>query len=400
MTKGCFVRRTRKDPKTGRRRKAGVWSVTYDEPVPQGQPRKQRTRGGFPTRKAAEAWFETKREELCAGIVTADETSTVADYLREWIERVDVQNHTKRVYRIHVEKYIIPALGSLLLRDLRAGHIEAARDRWLTEPRVRVAKDRKDSAPPLSAHSVKHALDTLRVALRRAREKQLIVRDPFAHVKAPRFEKPEMRALDAAQAAKLLELADDSIIGAAIATAIGTGLRRGELLALRWSDVNLDAARLTVHRAIERIAGVTRFKEPKTRHSRRTIALPRFVVERLRRQRIEQVQRFSDLGIPWPTGESIVFDHAGEPWIPDSFGLHFDRLLRSTGLPRVRLHDLRHSFASMALAAGVDLKVVSLSLGHTTISTTANLYMHVVPALQSEAADRLDQAIGNASRRS
>lgn len=166
------------------------------------------------------------------------------------------------------------------------------------------------------------------------------------------------------------------------------------------SDLDFDAVRLTVHRAIERIDGVTRFKEPKTRRSRRTVALPRFVVERLRRQRIEQAQRFSDLEIPWPTGETIVFDHAGKPWIPNSFGLMFDRLLRRTGLPRVRLHDLRHTFASMALAAGVDLKVVSQSLGYTSISTTANLYLHVVPALQSEAADRLDQAIGNASRRS
>jgi integrase len=310
-----------------------------------------------------------------------------------------VQNQTRRAYRIYVEKYIIPTLGSLLLRDLRAGHIEAARDRWLTEPRVRVAKDRKDPAPPLSGHSVKHALDTLRVALRRAREKQLIVRDPFAHVKAPRFEKPEMTALDAAQAGKLLELADDSIIGAAIATAIGTGLRRGELLALRWSDLDLDAARLTVHRAIERVDGVTRFKEPKTRRSRRTVALPPFVVERLRRQRVEQVQRFSDLAIAWPTGETIVFDRAGEPWIPNSFGLLFDRLLRRTGLPRVRLHDLRHSYASLMLEAGVDLTVVSRALGHSNISTTADLYSHINASMFEGAADRLDRAIGNATRR-
>jgi integrase len=393
MIKGYIVRRTRKDPKTGKHRKASVWSVVYDEPVAQGEPRNQRTRSGFPTRKAAEAWFEAKREELRAGIFTADETSTLGAYLREWVERVDVQNQTRRAYRIYVEKYIIPTLGSLLLRDLRAGHIEAARDRWLTEPRVRVAKDRKDPAPPLSGHSVKHALDTLRVALRRAREKQLIVRDPFAHVKAPRFEKPEMTALDAAQAGKLLELADDSIIGAAIATAIGTGL------ALRWSDLDLDAARLTVHRAIERVDGVTRFKEPKTRRSRRTVALPPFVVERLRRQRVEQVQRFSDLAIAWPTGETIVFDRAGEPWIPNSFGLLFDRLLRRTGLPRVRLHDLRHSYASLMLEAGVDLTVVSRALGHSNISTTADLYSHINASMFEGAADRLDRAIGNATRR-
>ncbi len=131
------------------------------------------------------------------------------------------------------------------------------------------------------------------------------------------------------------------------------------LLALRWCDVDLDSGALTVNRAIEHIDGKPRFKDPKTKRSRRTISLPAFVMERLRRHRVEQAERFLRDGLGRPTPETLLFERGGEPWVPNTFGTFFWRILKAANLPIIRLHDLRHSFASMALAAGVDLKTVS-----------------------------------------
>jgi integrase len=182
-------------------------------------------------------------------------------------------------------------------------------------------------------------------------------------------------------------------------TSLGTGLRRGELLALRWGDVDLKSGLLTVHRAIDRSDSRTRFKDPKTKRSRRTISLPRFVVDRLRRHRVQQAQWFWANRLGRTNAETLVFERAGEPWVPNTFGTAFSRTLSEAGVPHVRLHDLRHTFASMALAAGVDLKTVSCALGHSTISTTADVYAHVTDSLMRDAADRIDGAVGRAMKK-
>jgi integrase len=139
-----------------------------------------------------------------------------------------------------------------------------------------------------------------------------------------------------------------------------------------------------------------RFKEPKTAGSRRSIPLPKFAVERLKQHRREQHDRFETLGV-WRTADTLVFDRAGEPWHPDSFGTEFARRARLLKLPPVRLHDLRHSYATLMLESGVDLKTVSQALGHSTIRITADIYAHVTPAMQQSAADRLDRIISAAA---
>ncbi|HZY97928.1 MAG TPA: site-specific integrase [Candidatus Cybelea sp.] len=218
-----------------------------------------------------------------------------------------------------------------------------------------------------------------------------------------------MRSLDSAGAAAYIQaFSSDSEMGAAVVLAIGSGLRRGELLALRWADVDLEAATLRVNRALECVAIVDpddpenrtpelRFKEPKTSGSRRSIPLPRFAVERLRQHRREQKDRFDALGT-WRTNDSLVFDRGGEPWNPNTFGTEFAKRARKMKLPPVRLHDLRHSYASLMLESGVDLKTVSQALGHSTIRITADTYAHVTPAMQQSAAERLDRIVRTAPK--
>jgi len=402
--RGHFVRRSYIDKKTGKRRKTSTWSVWYDEPRADGEPRQRKIKSGFETRRDAETWFKRKADELRQGVAPSDERQTVGAYLTEWLDALagpgsKVRPAALHAYRNHVLRHIIPAIGSVRLSELNVGHVERAKLRWASTGHGR---SKKAGDNRISPRTVRHIYGTLNAALNRAKRQRLIAVNPCELTDAPSVERKEMRALDVLGATALLRAFEGSPIDAAIVTAIGTGLRRGELLALQWRDVDLDAGTLTVNRAIEHVDGRTRFKEPKTKRSRRTISLPTFVVERLRRHRTEQKERFMADGCPdlAKAPDLLVFDRAGgEAWIPDSFGTVFWKILKDAGLPHVRLHDLRHSFASMALEAGVDLKTVSTALGHTTISTTADLYAHVTRSLMDEAAARIDGTLGNAIRR-
>lgn len=394
--RGHFVRRQYVG-KDGKRRKTSTWTVWYELPREPHEKRKQKIQGGFASRKDAVAWFTKKAEELRQGIAPADDRQTLEQYLRQWLESIadSVSGSARHAYCNYAERHIIPELGQIRVAELRAHHVEKAKARWAT---AKVGR-RKKKVAQLSPRTVHHIFSTLRTALYRAKRQRLIAVNPCELVDPPRVERKEMRALDASGAAALLRACESSTIGSAIVTALGTGLRRGELLALRWGDVDLERGMLTVRRAIDRVDGRSRFKEPKTNRSRRTISLPKFVADRLRRHRIKQAQWYLHHGLGHTTAETPVFERGGEAWVPNTFGTVFARTLHDAGVPHVRLHDLRHSFASMALAAGVDLKTVSTALGHSTISTTADIYAHVTDSLMRDAADRIDAAVTREARR-
>jgi integrase len=203
-----------------------------------------------------------------------------------------------------------------------------------------------------------------------------------------------MYVLDVAGVAKLLSASRGSEFEAPVAIAIASGLRRGELLGLRWSDIDFKAERLSVRRSLERVNGVLRTKEPKTAKSRRTVALPAFALDVLRGQRAAQNERRLLCGLGRDE-DGWVFDRGdGEGAIePGGFSLRFARLAKRAKV-RVRFHDLRHSYATLMLASGVDLKTISLALGHSAIATTGNLYLHSVESLQADAAARFDSMLG------
>jgi integrase len=243
---------------------------------------------------------------------------------------------------------------------------------------------------------------TLNTALNRARKLRLISVNPCEFVDPPRCEREEMRSLSPEQVQQYLEAFDRTDLGAAIATAIGSGCRPGELLALRWGDIDLDQGTLRVARSLERVTIHSakrsryelRFKEPETKRSRRTITLPPFAIKRLRHHRLEQAERFFSAG-ERADENTLLFERDRLPWNPNTFGLTFARIVRDEKLPKVRLHDLRHSFASLLLAGGADLKTVSTALGHSTIAVTADVYAHVSPAMLHDAANLLDRVVAS-----
>lgn len=402
--KGSFKKRTYIDRRDGVKRGLATWTVTYDEPVGPGGPRRQRRKGGFATRRDAEKWFDKKKAQLERGFAGIDEKTMVEAYLKHWLANASVGTGTKRMYESYARRFVYPVLGNIRLCDLKPSHLEDAKRRWAQRRR----KD-AEKGPTISSKSVRHAWTVLAVALNRAKKQRVIEVNPCEYVDAPRVERREMRSLDASSAGAYIQaFSTDPDMGAAIVLAIGSGLRRGELLALRWSDIDLESSALRVNRALECVAIVDpehhekrlpelKFKEPKTSGSRRSIPLPKFAVDRLRQHRREQKDRFDALGI-WRTHESLVFDRAGEPWNPNTFGTEFAKRARKLKLPPVRLHDLRHSYATLMLESGVDLKTVSQALGHSTIRITADTYAHVTPSMQQAAADRLDKMLSGRAK--
>jgi integrase len=299
-------------------------------------------------------------------------------------------------YRQIVKEYLVPAFGELRVDKLRPAHIEGAIAHWSSGALI------KRTEKPLSPRSVRHLRDTMRAACRWGLRMELMSRDVTAAVEPPKVEQKEMQTLDATGVAALLTAAEGTELQAPIAVLVGTGLRRGEALGLRWGDLNLEDGRLTVRRSVEFVDGQRREKPPKTTRSARTLSLAAFVVAALRRQKKEQLEQLrlllaDDLAAHRRQEGAYVFDRAdGSPWNPDSFSWAFAALIRRAKLPKVRLHDLRHSHATLSLAAGADLKTISTALGHSTIALTANTYIHAIEAMQRGHADRIEAILGEA----
>jgi len=312
-----------------------------------------------------------------------------------WLESVEqrVGTRTFGSYKGYVRNHILPALGSIRIAALRTSHIEAARAKWIKETRIKriISAERA-----LSMRTVKHIADTLKSACLWAIQMQLLTRNPCASLSKIKVVTKEMCTVGADGVRALLSAATGTELQLPIAVLVGTGLRRGELMGLRWSDIDLQGAKLTVRRSVEMVDGQRREKSPKTARSARTISLASFVVDALRRQRFEQNERRALLGLG-KDGNAYVFDRKdGTLWNPDSLSWSFAQFIRLSKLPKIRLHDLRHSFATIALQAGVDLKTISASLGHSAIGVTANTYLHAVESLQKSAADRIEDVLGEA----
>ncbi len=365
----------------------GTWYLRVELTRDGNGQRRQRRETVHGTKAEAHRRLRDLLREVEAGGYAGDNRLTVRELALRWLASKEqrVAAKTYAFYASHVRLYIAPALGSLRAERLRPAHVEAAISAWSLGKR----NDRERGA--LSPRTVAHIFSTVRTMLRWGARMGLVLRNAADSVDPPRFESKEMHVLDPAGVARLLRAAQGTELQAIIAVAIGTGLRRGELLALRWSDVDLDARRLHVRRSLETHKGVTRTKPPKTARSARTIALPPFVIDVLR---YEQVRQRESRRAP---ADGWVFTRAdGASWEPGAFSLAFARFVTGAKLPHVRFHDLRHSFGTLALASGVDLQTVSRALGHESTAITSRIYLHAIEALQEDAAARIDALLGSA----
>jgi integrase len=235
---------------------------------------------------------------------------------------------------------------------------------------------------------------TLHKALDQARRWRMVTRNAAEDVSPPKPNPPEMRTLSAAESKRLLEAARDDRLEALYVLAVNTGMRQGELLALKWKDVDLENARLSVRRTITMSKGSILFGEPETRKSRRTISLNEPSVRALRKHLDRQLAEIEPLGDLYKD-EGLVFpSELGTPMNPTNLRQRsFAPLLRRTGLPKVRFHDLRHTCATLLLGRNVHPKYVQELLGHANIAVTLDTYSHVIPGMGDQAARAVEEAL-------
>ena len=229
----------------------------------------------------------------------------------------------------------------------------------------------------------------LRAALNQARKWNLVGRNVAELVESPRVRRFEIKPLTPEQARQLLDAAKGNRLEALCAVALACGLRVGEILGLRWQDVDLEAGRLAIRQSIQRQRGAGLVAvEPKTERSRRTIEVPAPLVAELKAHRVRQLEERLVAGTRWRDGGLVFASAVGTGLEPRNLHRAFKAMLKRAGLPDIRFHDLRHSAASLMLAQGVPLRVVMEVLGHSSISLTADTYSHVMPSLVRDATEK------------
>jgi integrase len=322
---------------------------------------------------------------------------TVGQWLSDWLEamRDGLSRKSHERYGEIIENFLKPELGALKIAKLAPAHIQAAYSKWGRSGR----RDGKQGG--LSPATRQYIHRVLRAALRCAVEQQVIARNPsdVLRNRLPKVERKEMATLTSEESAKLVATLEGSRLQWPVLLALGTGMRRGEILALRWKNCDLNRGEIRVVESLEQSgSGRTglRFKAPKSDKSR-VILLPAFMVDRARKAKIAQAEELLRIQVR-QTGETLVCCQADAlPYQPRSFTHAFTReVARAKEIPRVSFHDLRHTHATQLLLAGVHPKVAQERLGHSTVSTTLDLYSHVTTTMQQDAADRLDAALGHA----
>ena len=381
-----------------RERSPGSWELRYSLGTdPATGKRRMATNTVKGNRRAAEKELRRLLRTLDDGSHVDPTRMSVRQWLEQWLETVsaEVAPKTHERYGEIVRNFLVPALGNLPLTKLAPVHIQQAYNGW-------AAGGRLDGKPGgLSPQSRRHIHRILRTALSRALEQQVIARNPADAFKKrlPKVERRKLATLSAEQSARLLEAIAHSRVYWPVLLALSTGMRRGEVLAVRWKNVDLERGMLRVMESLEQTKAEIRFKPPKTgRH--RVITLPAYAVVDLRRLRRQQAEELLVLGIR-QTGETLLCARAnGEPHQPLSLTYEFARFMgRMKDLPRVRFHDLRHSHATQLLASGVHPKIASERLGHASVGITLDLYSHVTETMQEDAAVKLDSAMQAAKSR-
>jgi integrase len=378
-----------------RERSPGSWELRYSlGSDPATGNRRMATATVRGNRRAAEKELRRLLRALDTGEHVDPNRMTVREWLTAWLGaiREEVRPKTHERYREIVTNFLAPALGNLPIIKLAPVHISAAYTRWATE-------GRRDGKPGgLSPQSRRHIHRILKAALGRAVEQQVIARNPADAFKKrlPKVERQEMVTLTAEQAARLLESIKHSRLYWPVLIALSTGMRRGEILALRWRNIDLERGIVRVVESLEQTKAALRFKAPKTEKAR-AITLPSFAVEELRRLKRQQAEELLVLGVRQSGVTLACGRRDGEPMPPRSLTHEFAKIAgRLKDVPRARFHDLRHSHATQLLSAGVHPKVAQERLGHSTITTTLDLYSHVTETMQGDAAAKLDTAFRSA----
>lgn len=359
------------------------WSVVLELGKDENGKRKTKWRGGYPTKREALKALTKYNHELNTGTYIEETDMTTGAWLDEWLSKWSphLKPYTRRG-REFIVAQIKAEIGNVPLRKLSAQHIQGMVNKYQT---VGTSAGRG----PLAASTIGKHMTCLSAALNKAADLELIRRNPCRAVVRPRIEREELTVLESDEVQRLLRECREEPFYMPVLLAITTGMRRGEIIALRWQDVDLEQGALLVRRnAVQLAKGEVAFNETKTSKPR-VIALPAFVVAELRKHRtIQKTQRMA-AGNRWQEGDLVCSTELGEPFKPEWLSFRFSYFAKGHGFP-VTFHGLRHSHASLLLAQGVHMKVVQERLGHTKLAMTMDTYSHLSKGMQEDAARGLE----------
>lgn len=373
-----------------RKRSKGSWEIYLDiglDPTTGKRLRHYETIKG--SKKFAKQRLAELEVSIEKGSYIKPRRITLAEWLSNWLNGYVSTNcgiRTAQSYQSEVRYHLIPALGAIPLTRLQPQQLQNYYAHALSQGRI-------DGKGGLSARTVQYHHRILSEALSHAVKMGLLVRNVAEAADPPHPERRNMATLALEDIPKFLEATQETPYHALFYTALYTGMRLGELLGLRWCDVDLDMAFLSVVQALYKRSGVCKMVKPKSSHSRRRIALSPSLVLLLREYQAEQQTQRILLG-KLPTDTDLVFSHPdGKPLDPGVVSHTFAKVLKKARLPHIRFHDLRHTHATLLLKGAVHPKIVSERLGHASIGITLDTYSHVLPGLQERAAERFDDLV-------
>ncbi len=369
----------------GKRKRVSVYGATWDE---------------------ADAERTRLKELQRKGIPVDVTTMTVRQYMEYWLREVaepKIRRTTFATYEGDVRLHIVPGLGRHKLKALNSRHVRTfitglrtkcqccaqGKDAGRIKPRCCAKSPAECCQDALSISSIQHVLRVLRAALQDAVDEELISRNVARTVKVGGGGDFKVRAFTAVEAKQLLRAAEAHRLHALWAVALSMGLRRGEALGLKWSDIDLSGGRLVVRQALHRVDGKLRLEEVKTEGSNATLPLPRPLVTVLRNHRKQQMEERFAAGSSWTESGLVFTTKFGNPIEPRNVNRMFHVLCKKAGVPEVRVHDLRHSCATLLFTQGVEAATVQRILRHSSITVTTSIYMEVIESVKRDALDSM-----------
>lgn len=365
-------------------RSKGSWALRFDGPADATGKRTQVNETVRGTRKEADRVLRERLLAIETGNYVARNKETVAQFMESWLEGYAASHTTPRTlmgYRGNVTRYITPCLGGVQMQVLSPRHVQGLH-KWMLDK-------------GLSNQTVVHTHRVLSKALKDAVEWGVITKNPATSVSPPRPERREVAVWGMDTITRFTEASQDTVFHDAFMLSLHTAMRRSEITGLRWDGVDLPASTIRVTGTLQRVTGHGLLAgQPKTKTSRRAIALGPTGVALLHAVRGKQLALQAELGDLYQNEAGYVFtDELGNPIDSNRLSREFHRIVKAAGLPHITLHGLRHCVASLMLADGASIKTVAEKLGHANPSLTLDIYSHLLPTIQEQAAEALDRRL-------
>ncbi|WP_100406225.1 site-specific integrase [Bacillus solitudinis] len=369
------------------RKRGDKWSFTIDiGRDPATGNRKQKSKSGFKTKKEAQAAAAELLNQLNKGISFDNENVIIEDFMKHWLDSVAkhrVKPRTFLNYTRAMERRILPTFGKLKLKDLRLHHGQKAINDMLEEGR--------------SPRYIEYTFILFKAAINYAIDSDLLYKNPFRQLEIPKPRRQKMTTWTSEEMKRFITFAkqDNPFYFIPLLIAMHTGMRRGEFLGLSWKDVDMDRKKISVNQAIvyDEPTNKFTFTDLKTKSSYRQITISDDLINELKRHQLRQKEMKLMHGAAYEDWGLVCPRENGKPIFGRQLAWYMDKVTKIAGLQKIRIHDIRHSHATLLLRKGENPKIVSERLGHSTVKMTLDVYSHVTEDMQENAAKKVSDAL-------